>query len=187
MCYHILGVDGKVVFNMLSSIPTPNLSGLSHGLRSRKRRDHWDRVPVTDNQCYHDLRCLIRSNDCSFLAKYTSIIPALPVSLLSLSPFKVAVLINPFLQLVLGTFCGITIPYPTMMKFWRLWLYRLNPYTPALAAMISTELVSVELYLSWSDKADDSAAAYQSDARRTSLRFSILQPEKRACHGPKIL
>jgi len=62
--------------------------------------------------------------------------------------FKVAVLVNPVLQLVLATFSGIAIPYPTMTKFWRSWLYRLNPYAPTLAAMISTELVSVKLYLS---------------------------------------
>ncbi|KAF6754266.1 ABC-transporter [Ephemerocybe angulata] len=59
----------------------------------------------------------------------------------ALSPsVQVAVLLNPFLGLVLATFCGVTIPYPTMMKFWRSWLYQLNPYTRTLAAMVSTEL-----------------------------------------------
>ena len=145
MCHHILGVDGKVVITILSLTPTSNLSGLSHGLWSRKCRNHWDRVPVTDNQSRHGLRCLIGSNDRSLLTKYTSIAPALPVSLLWLIPFKVAVLVGPFVQLVFGMFCGVSIPYPAMMKFWRSWLYHINPYTPTVAAMISTELVSVKL------------------------------------------
>ncbi|KAF8203885.1 pleiotropic drug resistance ABC transporter [Pholiota molesta] len=59
----------------------------------------------------------------------------------ALSPsVQVAVLFNPFISLVLSTFCGATLPYPTMIKFWRSWLYQLNPYTRTLAAMVSTEL-----------------------------------------------
>ncbi|KAF4611748.1 hypothetical protein D9613_004069 [Agrocybe pediades] len=59
----------------------------------------------------------------------------------ALSPsVQVAVLFNPFLGLVLATFCGVTIPYPTMISFWRSWLYQLDPYTRTLAAMVSTEL-----------------------------------------------
>lgn len=53
---------------------------------------------------------------------------------------QVAVLFNPFIALVLSTFCGVTIPYPTLGHFWRSWLYELNPYTRTLAAMVSTEL-----------------------------------------------
>lgn len=53
---------------------------------------------------------------------------------------QVAVLFNPFIGLVLATFCGVTIPYPTMITFWRSWIYQLDPYTRTLAAMVSTEL-----------------------------------------------
>ncbi|KAE9401914.1 pleiotropic drug resistance ABC transporter [Gymnopus androsaceus JB14] len=53
---------------------------------------------------------------------------------------QVAVLFNPFIGLVLTTFCGVVIPYPTMNSFWRAWLYQLSPYTRTLAAMLSTEL-----------------------------------------------
>ncbi|KAF9270866.1 hypothetical protein L218DRAFT_889741 [Marasmius fiardii PR-910] len=53
---------------------------------------------------------------------------------------QVAVLFNPFVGMVLSTFAGVTIPYPTMNHFWRSWLYELNPYTRLLAAMLSTEL-----------------------------------------------
>ena len=30
-----------------------------------------------------------------------------------------AVLFNPWLNLVMGTFCGVTIPYPAMISFWK--------------------------------------------------------------------
>ncbi|KIK62247.1 hypothetical protein GYMLUDRAFT_42191 [Collybiopsis luxurians FD-317 M1] len=53
---------------------------------------------------------------------------------------QVAVLFNPFIGVVLTTFCGVTIPYPTMNTFWRSWLYQLDPYTRLLGAMVSTEL-----------------------------------------------
>jgi ATP-binding cassette subfamily G (WHITE) protein 2 (SNQ2) len=62
----------------------------------------------------------------------------------ALSPsVQVAVLFNPFIGLVLATFCGVTIPYPTMIGFWRSWLYQLNPYTRTLASMVSTELTGL--------------------------------------------
>ncbi|KDQ63068.1 hypothetical protein JAAARDRAFT_202584 [Jaapia argillacea MUCL 33604] len=59
----------------------------------------------------------------------------------ALSPsIQVAVLFNPFIAVTLSTFCGVTIPYPTMAKFWKDWLYQLDPYTHMLSAMLSTEL-----------------------------------------------
>ena len=59
----------------------------------------------------------------------------------ALSPsIEVAVLTIPTVSLVLSTFCGVTLPYPTLAKFWRSWLYELSPYTRTLAAMVSTEL-----------------------------------------------
>jgi len=62
----------------------------------------------------------------------------------ALSPsIQVGVLFNPFIGLVLATFCGVTLPYPTMIRFWRSWLYQLNPYTRTLSAMVSTELTGL--------------------------------------------
>jgi len=59
----------------------------------------------------------------------------------AISPsMQVAPLFNPFLILVLSTFCGVTIPYPTLESFWRSWMYQLTPYTRTLSAMLSTEL-----------------------------------------------
>jgi len=59
----------------------------------------------------------------------------------ALSPsIHIAVLFNPFIGIVLAMFCGVAIPYPSMAKFWRDWLYQLVPYTRTLSAMLSTEL-----------------------------------------------
>lgn len=53
---------------------------------------------------------------------------------------QIAPLFNPFIVVVLSTFCGVTIPFNTMEKFWRSWLYQLDPYTRLLSPMLSTEL-----------------------------------------------
>ncbi|KAK7025463.1 ATP-binding cassette transporter snq2 [Paramarasmius palmivorus] len=64
----------------------------------------------------------------------------------AISPsIQVAVLFNPFIGVVLSTFAGVTIPYPTMDSFWRSWLYQLNPYTRLLSAMLSTELYGLTI------------------------------------------
>ncbi|RPD82151.1 hypothetical protein L226DRAFT_497300 [Lentinus tigrinus ALCF2SS1-7] len=58
----------------------------------------------------------------------------------AMSPsMQIAPLFNPFIILVLSTFCGVTLPYPSMATYWR-WLYQLSPYTRTLGAMLSTEL-----------------------------------------------
>ena len=59
----------------------------------------------------------------------------------AISPnIQTAALFTPFVGLTLSQFCGVTIPYPTLAKFWRSWLYQLDPYTRTLSAMVSTEL-----------------------------------------------
>ncbi|TFL02988.1 pleiotropic drug resistance ABC transporter [Pterulicium gracile] len=64
----------------------------------------------------------------------------------SITPsIQVAVLFNPVLGVVLSTFCGVTLPYPTMETFWRSWLYELVPYTRSVAAIIATELHGLEI------------------------------------------
>ncbi|KAM5536016.1 hypothetical protein V8D89_010274 [Ganoderma adspersum] len=58
----------------------------------------------------------------------------------ALSPsMQIAPLFNPFIMLILSTFCGVTLPYPSMAPYWR-WLYQLNPYSRTLSSMLSTEL-----------------------------------------------
>ncbi|KAK2460203.1 hypothetical protein APHAL10511_007794 [Amanita phalloides] len=53
---------------------------------------------------------------------------------------QVAVLFSPFLSWFLNTFCGVTIPYPTMIRFWKSWMYPFDPFTRLVAATVSTEL-----------------------------------------------
>lgn len=63
----------------------------------------------------------------------------------AISPsIQVASLWNPVLALFLSTFCGVTIPYPKLNKFWRVWMYELVPYTRAMSPMIATELQYVQ-------------------------------------------
>jgi ATP-binding cassette, subfamily G (WHITE), member 2, SNQ2 len=76
---------------------------------------------------------------------------------------QVGILFDPFIMVVLTTFCsypfntflfqwpfshsvssfrpgGAIIPYPNLGHSWKLWVYRLNPFTRLLSAMLSTEL-----------------------------------------------
>ena len=52
----------------------------------------------------------------------------------------IAVLLNPFLVITFGLFCGVTIPKPQIPKFWRVWLYELDPFTRLIGGMVVTEL-----------------------------------------------
>lgn len=51
-----------------------------------------------------------------------------------------ASLLNPFIIITFALFCGVTIPKPNMPKFWRSWLYELDPFTRLIGGMIVTEL-----------------------------------------------
>lgn len=55
------------------------------------------------------------------------------------SPF-IAALLNPFIIITFALFCGVTIPPPSMPKFWRAWLYQLDPFTRLIGGMVVTEL-----------------------------------------------
>lgn len=39
----------------------------------------------------------------------------------------ISALLNPFIIIVFALFCGVTIPKPQIPKFWRVWLYELDP------------------------------------------------------------
>jgi len=64
---------------------------------------------------------------------------------------QIAALFTAPIQIILTNICGVTIPYPVLGKFWRSWLYQLDPFTRMLAAMLSTELtcVNVQFRNSW--------------------------------------
>lgn len=52
----------------------------------------------------------------------------------------IASLFTPFLLITLSLMCGVTVPPPAIPKFWRSWLYRLNPFTYLVGGMVETEL-----------------------------------------------
>jgi ABC-type multidrug transport system permease subunit len=59
----------------------------------------------------------------------------------SLTPTPItAALLNPPVLIVLHLFCGVTVPKPQIPKFWRSWLYELNPFTRMISGMVVTEL-----------------------------------------------
>lgn len=61
------------------------------------------------------------------------------IAALTPDPF-ISSLVNPFIIVIFALFCGVTIPKPQIVKFWRVWLYELNPFTRLIGGMIVTEL-----------------------------------------------
>jgi ATP-binding cassette, subfamily G (WHITE), member 2, SNQ2 len=61
------------------------------------------------------------------------------VAALTPSPF-IASLLNPFIIITFALFCGVTIPRDQIPKFWRSWLYELDPFTRLIGGMVVTEL-----------------------------------------------
>ena len=49
----------------------------------------------------------------------------------------IAILFNPFVIITFALFCGVTIPQPQIPKFWRAWLYQLDPFTRLVGGMVS--------------------------------------------------
>ncbi|KAB5583021.1 ABC-2 type transporter-domain-containing protein [Coniochaeta sp. 2T2.1] len=50
---------------------------------------------------------------------------------------------DPFIMITFALFCGVTIPAPRMPKFWRSWLYQLDPFTRLIGGMAVTALHDV--------------------------------------------
>ena len=61
------------------------------------------------------------------------------VAALTPSPF-ISALLNPFIIITFALFCGVAIPKPQIPKFWRAWLYELDPFTRLVGGMVVTEL-----------------------------------------------
>ncbi|RMZ68192.1 abc transporter [Pyrenophora seminiperda CCB06] len=68
-----------------------------------------------------------------------SVTLAQAIAALTPTPF-IASYVNPFVIIIFALFCGVTIPKPQIPKFWRVWLYELNPFTRLIGGMIVTEL-----------------------------------------------
>ncbi|CAE6481297.1 unnamed protein product [Rhizoctonia solani] len=69
----------------------------------------------------------------------------------------IASLLNPFILVTFSLFCGVTIPKAAMPKFWRAWLYHLDPFTRMISGLVSTELHGLKITC-------------------TPLEFSVFQP-----------
>lgn len=61
------------------------------------------------------------------------------VAALTPSPV-ISALLNPFIIITFALFCGVTIPEAAIPKFWRVWLYQLDPFTRLIGGMVVTEL-----------------------------------------------
>ncbi|KAH8684374.1 putative ABC transporter G family member 11 [Tricladium varicosporioides] len=73
------------------------------------------------------------------LTELFSVFLGLTVAALTPSAY-IASLFTPFLLVTFSLFCGVTVPPPSIPKFWRAWLYRLNPFTYLVGGMMETEL-----------------------------------------------
>ncbi|KAF9087683.1 hypothetical protein BGX23_007952 [Mortierella sp. AD031] len=58
---------------------------------------------------------------------------------------QVAALLNPFIISALNLFCGVVMPYASMPKFWRSWLYWLDPYHYIVEGLVTTQLHGLEV------------------------------------------
>jgi hypothetical protein len=77
-----------------------------------------------------------------------------------------AAMTNPFLLVVFSLFCGtflsfsslsplatltrppltgVTVPAPSLPRFWRVWLYHLNPFTYLISGLVTNELHGLEI------------------------------------------
>ncbi|KAF9968015.1 hypothetical protein BGZ73_000272 [Actinomortierella ambigua] len=56
---------------------------------------------------------------------------------------QVAALLNPFIFSALNLFCGVMMPYSEMPKFWRSWIYWLDPYHYVVEGLVAAHLHDV--------------------------------------------
>ncbi|KAF8305589.1 hypothetical protein DL93DRAFT_2172546 [Clavulina sp. PMI_390] len=64
----------------------------------------------------------------------------------SITPsIQVAAILNPFLLILFGLFCGVTITQPQMPKFWRSWMYQLDPFTRLISGLIVNEMHGLQV------------------------------------------
>lgn len=56
-----------------------------------------------------------------------------------------AALTNPLLIGIVVSFCGILVPYPQIVSFWRYWMYWLNPFTYLVGSMLTFTMFDAEV------------------------------------------
>jgi len=86
----------------------------------------------------------------------------------ALSPtIQIAVLTNTPIGIILTTYCGVTIPYHSLAKFWRSWLYNLTPYTRVMSGLLVTELRGLNIQCR-----DDEFAVFNPPAGQTCQQWA---------------
>jgi ATP-binding cassette subfamily G (WHITE) protein 2 (SNQ2) len=93
------------------------------------------------------------------------------VAALTPSPF-ISALINPFIIITFALFCGVAIPKPQIPKFWRAWLYQLDPFTRLISGMVVTELHDLPVTCTTSELQRFTAPAGQACGEYMSEFFS---------------
>ncbi|TGO89906.1 hypothetical protein BPOR_0088g00160 [Botrytis porri] len=93
------------------------------------------------------------------------------VAALTPSPY-ISALVNPFLIITFALFCGVTIPKPQIPKFWRAWLYQLDPFTRLIGGMVVTELQGREVKCTSSELNHFTAPAGQTCGKYMENYFS---------------
>ncbi|KAG0196193.1 hypothetical protein BGX28_010451 [Mortierella sp. GBA30] len=58
---------------------------------------------------------------------------------------QIAALMNPFIISTMNLFCGVVMPYTSMPKFWRSWLYWLDPYHYIVEGLVTTQLNGLQV------------------------------------------
>ncbi|KAF7906308.1 hypothetical protein EAF00_000587 [Botryotinia globosa] len=93
------------------------------------------------------------------------------VAALTPSPF-ISALVNPFIIITFALFCGVTIPKPQIPKFWRAWLYQLDPFTRLIGGMVVTELQGREVKCTSAELSRFTAPAGQTCGKYMENYFS---------------
>ncbi|CAN9112620.1 unnamed protein product [Alternaria alternata] len=116
-----------------------------------------------------------------------SVTLAQAIAALTPSPF-IASYVNPFIIIIFALFCGVTIPKPQIPKFWRVWLYELNPFTRLIGGMVVTELhdLSVQCtpgeYNQFNAPQGQDCGSYMSDFFSNGAPGYILDNATSACN-----
>jgi len=85
------------------------------------------------------------SNRAGYFFAFTLLVEIFSVTLAqaiaAMSPsIYMAALLNPFMIIIFSLFCGVTIPKPNIPKYWRSWLYELDPFTRLVGGLVANEL-----------------------------------------------
>ncbi|KNE98927.1 hypothetical protein PSTG_07772 [Puccinia striiformis f. sp. tritici PST-78] len=79
----------------------------------------------------------------------------------------VAMKANPLLVIVFCLFCGVTIPKANLPKFWREWMYDLNPVTRVVSGLIANEMHGLEITC-----APEEYAVFQPPSGQTCVQWA---------------